>query len=197
MGCHETVTTEVHIQSGVTTPFPLMLFNRHQLIAFFALCCSLVTAQLSRSGYWADVAHGDALSKNGKAITVYEMPPQDNASLLAQVLAEEEAASRAVPRKRIHSSDGVLEVSYPNQAPKVAPFRFGKALPISLNISQPGDGEWVENEESGTRMWRFKIHSPGAESISIYFDDFKMTPQSELYVIGKEVSRYPPFRPHY
>ena len=150
-------------------------------------CLSVVSAQITQRGYWNDVVLNDALSKNGNAILTYEMLAQDNAALLAEVLAEEEAAANAVPRKTVHSSDGILEITYPQQAPKVAPFRFGKVLPISLNISREGDGQWMDNEESGTRMWRFKVHSPGAESISIYFEDFLMTPGSELYVIGKEV----------
>jgi hypothetical protein len=158
-------------------------------VSLLLLSLSVVAGQVSRSGYWSRVAFDAALNKNGNAILTYEMPTQDNNALLAEVLAEEEAAANAVPRKTIHSSDGVLEITYPRQAPKVAPFRFGKVLPIALNISREGDGQWTTNEEAGTRMWRFKVRSAGAESISIYFDDFLMTPGSELYVIGKEVNK--------
>lgn len=167
----------------------LLHSSRIQLLASFLLGFSLVTAQLSKKGgYWAHIALDDSLSKSGNSILTYEMPRQDNTALLAEALAEEEAAANAIPRKTISPSDGVIEVSYPIQAPKAAPFKFGKALPISLNISNPSHGQWIENEESKTRLWRFKVHSPGAESISIYFDDFHMTPGSELYVIGKEVN---------
>ncbi len=150
-------------------------------------CLSVISGQVSRKGRWRGPVLDDVWGKSGNAILTYEMPAQDNAALLAEVLAEEQAAANVVPRKTISSSDGVLEISYPTQAPKVAPFRFGKVLPISLNISRTGDGQWIENEEAGTKMWRFKVHSPGAETISIYFDDFFMTPGSELYVIGQEV----------
>lgn len=147
-----------------------------------------MTGQVARQGKFASLAVGDALGKAGRverAIITYEMPGQDNAALLEQVLEEENAI--IVPRKQINTSDGTLEVSYGTQAPKVAPYKFGKALPIALNLTNPGDGEWIENPEAGTRMWRFKIHSPGAESISIYFSEFRLNAQAELYVIGQEV----------
>ena len=148
----------------------------------------LVTAQRARQGKYASLAMEDVLGKTGqveRAIITYEMPEQDNAALLEQVLEDENAI--IVPRKQINSADGTLEVTYGTRAPKVAPFKFGKALPIALNMSHPGDGEWIENPEAGTRLWRFKVHSPGAESISIYFDEFRLNPQAELYVIGQEV----------
>lgn len=62
------------------------------------------------------------------------------------------------------------------------PFKFGEAIPFSLNIKT--DGEWTVFPNA--RVWRAKIKSENAVSLSLQFSKFYLPSQSELYVIGKD-----------
>lgn len=62
------------------------------------------------------------------------------------------------------------------------PFKFGESIPFQLNIKN--DGEWTVFPNA--RVWRAKIKSQNAVSISLHFSKFYLPSQSELYVIGKD-----------
>lgn len=57
------------------------------------------------------------------------------------------------------------------------PFRFGKELDVDFSLS---DGNWV-NEDS-VRVWTLSLKSPGAFSVSLYFDLFRLAAGAKLYI---------------
>ena len=63
-----------------------------------------------------------------------------------------------------------------NVAPGV-PMRF--ATPLSVSYSPEKDGTW-ETLEDGSWLWRLRVTSPGAESLSFSFSDFRMPAGGQL-----------------
>lgn len=53
------------------------------------------------------------------------------------------------------------------------PLRYGALMPTDVGIDDQNGGVW-DILPDGTRVWRFKIHSPGAFTIGLEFDDFKI-----------------------
>lgn len=162
-----------------------------QIISFLLLISSnliLIQSQLQKPGRFRNLINTD-LKKSWERnhIKEYILPEQDNAKLLSKVEAEEAADPNRLPKKQINKQDGTEEISFGNKLPKSQPFTFGKAIDLQINMTQPGEGEWIINEESQTKMWRFKVSSKEAHSISIYFADFHLSPLSELYILGREV----------
>ena len=49
------------------------------------------------------------------------------------------------------------------------PLRFAKLLPVGLNLSN--SGTW-ELQKDGSKIWRLKLRSGDAISVSLYYDDF-------------------------
>ena len=66
---------------------------------------------------------------------------------------------------------------------KTGPFRFGAELDVHLT---PGNvGTWT-TLENGDRVWRLRIASEGAHSISLIFDEFELPPGAELYAYNDD-----------
>jgi lysyl endopeptidase len=63
-------------------------------------------------------------------------------------------------------------------APKNQPARFGEEIPVQLTLGNSGRWDRLAN---GDRVWRLRIESDGAYSISLIFDDFELPPGAELY----------------
>lgn len=61
------------------------------------------------------------------------------------------------------------------------PFQFGKIRPLNLSISS---GDW-ENITNDTSVWRLKIISKKALSITINFDRFHLTDDPEMYIYNE------------
>jgi len=61
------------------------------------------------------------------------------------------------------------------------PFRFGKSIEVDLDLSS---GNWEEVEDG--RVWSLEIHSPGALSLNLMFDRFKLADGAELYVYNMQ-----------
>ncbi|QDU86004.1 Protease 1 precursor [Planctomycetes bacterium Pla163] len=53
------------------------------------------------------------------------------------------------------------------------PLRYGALMPTDIGTDDQNGGVW-DILPDGTRVWRFKIHSPGAFTIGLEFDDFKI-----------------------
>ncbi len=59
------------------------------------------------------------------------------------------------------------------------PWRFGENIEVALN---PGNsGRWQELPD-GSRLWRLGISSPGAYSLNLLFDDYRLPEGAELYI---------------
>ena len=70
-------------------------------------------------------------------------------------------------------------------ATKVGAMRFGEELPVHLT---PGNsGEWTQLE-NGDRVWRLRIESKGAFSLSLIFDEYELPAGAELYAYNDDRS---------
>lgn len=65
------------------------------------------------------------------------------------------------------------------------PFRWGQ--PLTLELSPANAGTW-ERLETGGRVWRLRLHSPGALSIMITFGRFQLPPGADLFVYNDDRS---------
>jgi hypothetical protein len=60
-----------------------------------------------------------------------------------------------------------------------APLRFAEPLAVDLGLANAG--AWEELGK-GDRVWRLRIHSPGAKSLALVFSRFQLPQGGELYV---------------
>lgn len=64
-------------------------------------------------------------------------------------------------------------------------YRFGVEVPVDLSPWNSGD--WVTlGEESA---WRLRVSSPGAKSLNLLFDGFRIEPGARLYVVSESEGR--------
>lgn len=132
-------------------------------VALCTACLGLVLAQVSVKGRFRPSSYSDVAGQ--KSMLATNVPYQDNEYLLAEAEAE-----------------GDLCLAEP------LPFKFGKSIPLNLNLEE--DGEWnYHNLPDGTflRRWSTFIRSPGATTISLYFDAFYLLEGGEFYVITPTV----------
>ncbi|HEX6886219.1 MAG TPA: hypothetical protein VF530_22785 [Planctomycetota bacterium] len=59
------------------------------------------------------------------------------------------------------------------------PLRFAEVLPVELGLTSAG--VWEELPDGG-RVWRLRIHSPGARSLALVFGRYQLPPGAELFV---------------
>ena len=59
------------------------------------------------------------------------------------------------------------------------PLRFGDLIEVDLNMQE--SGEWVQLAD-GTLVWRLRLVSPGALSLSLVFQTFRVPPEGSLFV---------------
>jgi hypothetical protein len=122
-----------------------------------AFTCDYAHGQVQTGGVFP---HGTFARVEVTAKGSYSLPPMDNARILAREL--------------------VLQ-----QQGGVKPYKFGEAVSFPLNIRT--DGEWSIHPSGTARVWRAYIESPGAASLSVLFKDFFLPPNSEFYVVGRNV----------
>ncbi|MDF1564321.1 MAG: MopE-related protein [Deltaproteobacteria bacterium] len=65
------------------------------------------------------------------------------------------------------------------------PWRFGAKLPVDLDPAQAGLWETLPG---GDRLWRLVIRSPGALSLNLIFDDYRLPPGAELFIHAEDRS---------
>lgn len=92
---------------------------------------------------------------------IYMLPHQDNEAMVAEVVREEAQGS-------------------------MKPYKFASGVPFEIDISR--DGVWSVDPSGTARVWRAKVESPGAITMSLIFSDFYLPPNSELYVSSETVS---------
>lgn len=64
-------------------------------------------------------------------------------------------------------------------APGKGALRFAEILPVELGLRNAG--VWEELGR-GDRLWRLRIHSPGAKSLALVFARYRLPPGGELFV---------------
>jgi V8-like Glu-specific endopeptidase len=69
--------------------------------------------------------------------------------------------------------------------PKDLPLRFGTPLEVQLDLRQAGRAEDLPD---GGRLWRLRIHSPGARSLNLLYDDFSLPPGARLFLYNDDRS---------
>ncbi|MCR9183268.1 MAG: T9SS type A sorting domain-containing protein [Flavobacteriaceae bacterium] len=72
-----------------------------------------------------------------------------------------------------------------NDARGDIPWRFGKEIEVSFNMSNSGVWDEMNN---GDRIWRINIQSLGANTMNFIFDDFYLPPGANLYLYNDDRS---------
>ncbi|MBE0674553.1 MAG: T9SS type A sorting domain-containing protein [Bacteroidales bacterium] len=75
-------------------------------------------------------------------------------------------------------------LSAPPNIMREGPLQF--AVPYTTMISPSGHGEITEDDEY--KIWRVAIHSPGAKSLSVIFEPFRLPEGAMLYLYNEEMS---------
>ena len=65
------------------------------------------------------------------------------------------------------------------------PFRFGYPFDVSLGLDNAGT--WTELP-NGDYVWRLRIVSPGAYSINLLYDEFKLPPGAKFFIYNEDRS---------
>lgn len=68
-------------------------------------------------------------------------------------------------------------------------YKFGGSIPVDVNTET--HGKW--SVENGVKVWRVKIQSDSAKTLSVQMSKFKMTATSELYVTDSQGSVMGPY----
>ncbi|HRD80168.1 MAG TPA: hypothetical protein PLL53_05370 [Saprospiraceae bacterium] len=62
-------------------------------------------------------------------------------------------------------------------------FRF--AAPLAVSISPENAGEWT-TLPNGDRIWRIRLHAPGAKAVSALYDNFYLPPGARLFMYSPD-----------
>ncbi len=86
---------------------------------------------------------------------------------------------RPVPTLELPPVDAAALRAEDERRGKTGGLRFGEVLPVDLSLAS--GGAWEELADGG-RVWRARVHSPGAYSLSLMFSRFQLPPEGELFV---------------
>jgi hypothetical protein len=86
---------------------------------------------------------------------------------------------RAPASVRLRAVDAPALLREDLRRPKGEPFRFGDGIEVDLSLANAGT--WEELEDGG-RVWRLRVSSPGAYSLSLLFARFQLPVGGELFV---------------
>lgn len=86
----------------------------------------------------------------------------------------QEVAMTGVDRRALLAEDAL--------EPKEMPFRFGYAFDVAYNLHNSGTWEQLDD---GSRLWRLRIACPGAFSINIIYDRFRLPDGAKFYVYNE------------
>src|SRR5690606_29415597 len=65
-------------------------------------------------------------------------------------------------------------------APEVGPLRYGAVLSTSLGLDNAGT--WTELDDYGLRVWRLRLVSPGAFTLGVTFDLFRLPAGASVFL---------------
>lgn len=89
------------------------------------------------------------------------------------------ALRKAVPTARMAPVAAEALLAEDARAPRTGALRFAEVLPVELGLTNAG--VWEELGR-GDRVWRLRLHSPGAKSLALVFSRFQLPEGGELYV---------------
>lgn len=78
-----------------------------------------------------------------------------------------------------------LQVTARKKMATGGPFEFGVAIPIKAG---PGAGDLWTVLPNGGKMWRLRVHSPGALSLNFYFSSFQLPAGAFLTISASDAS---------
>jgi hypothetical protein len=92
-----------------------------------------------------------------------------------------------VPVEQMPSVDvqALLEEDQIFDSIKDVPWRFGENISVGLNPNNSGVWELLPGND---RLWRLGVHSPGAYTINLTFDQYLLPPGAQLYVYSADRS---------
>lgn len=67
------------------------------------------------------------------------------------------------------------------------PIFDGRRIPVDWDMESMG--EWM-SLENGDRMWKLKVHAPGALSLEMYYDEWYIPQGAELHLYSADKSEY-------
>lgn len=56
---------------------------------------------------------------------------------------------------------------------------------VPIDVSPTNAGAWSPTPQGG-RVWRLRLHSPGAQGLTLFYDDFQLAPGAQLFVYTPE-----------
>lgn len=86
---------------------------------------------------------------------------------------------QGIDLERLNAEDGV------NDLKKDIPWRFGENLFVNINPSNSGLWNSLSN---GDKLWRLTIKCPGALTINLTFDRYKLPPGADLFIYNTDYS---------
>jgi lysyl endopeptidase len=66
---------------------------------------------------------------------------------------------------------------------KIAPWRYGKAIDVNLNLNNSGRWQTLEN---GDRLWRLSVKSVNAFSLNFIFSNFRLAEGSIFFIYSRD-----------
>lgn len=101
----------------------------------------------------------------------------------APLLSDLYPLNTTTPSYRMPSVDHAAMLAEDAVEDKGLPLRFGKRLPVQLNLQNAG--VW-ENLPNGGRLWRLRIEAPGAYSVSILYEHFEVPAGAQLFLYNDQ-----------
>lgn len=89
----------------------------------------------------------------------------------------------AVPTERMPPVAAEALLAEDAAAPRTGALRFAEVLPVELGLANAGTWEELGR---GDRVWRLRLHSPGARSLALVFQRYQLPEGAELYVHGDD-----------
>lgn len=127
------------------------------------------------------------LCRNRRAVGVAAV-----AAILAALIASPAAARPGTPPasrlQLVRPLDAVATIVLPAPVPGPRPTRPGPlpfADPFDLHVEPASDGTW-EVLDDGARLWRLRIHAPGATDLNFGFSRFVLPPGATLHVYSED-----------
>ncbi len=69
---------------------------------------------------------------------------------------------------------------------EIAPYRYGAVVPVDVGLER--EGRWDTVDATGELVWRVELASPGAYTLGLLFDEFRIPEGGEVFVYAPDGS---------